>query len=54
MAALSESARDAGPPGHDHTYGWGLMDPARLLGPQVKAQSAEDGVTIFIPGARIL
>ena len=54
LAALSESARDAGPPGHDHTYGWGLMDPARLLGPQVKAQSAEDGVTIFIPGARIL
>jgi subtilisin family serine protease len=28
---LSRTARDAGPPGHDPGYGWGLIDPNRLL-----------------------
>lgn len=50
--ALERTCRDAGPAGHDHEYGWGLLDPHKLLAP--KAMATEAGVTIFIPGARIL
>ncbi len=28
---LRRTARDAGPAGHDPNYGWGLIDPARML-----------------------
>lgn len=44
IEALSQSCRDAGTPGKDPEYGWGLVDPHRLLPP--------GGVTIFIPGAQ--
>lgn len=52
LKALSETSRDAGPPGRDAEYGWGLLDPHRLL--NFSAQASVDGVTIFIPGARVL
>lgn len=52
--ALSQTSRDAGPPGRDDTYGWGLLDPQKLLGQKLQAQSTPEGVTIFIPGARII
>ena len=49
---LAKTSRDAGPDGHDPEYGWGLLDPQKLLAP--RALATEGGVTIFIPGARIL
>lgn len=52
LKALSETCRDAGEPGHDGLYGWGLLDPHKLITYEVTAKS--DGVTIFIPGAKIL
>lgn len=52
LKALADTCRDAGPAGHDDEYGWGLVDPHKLMSYEVKAQS--DGVTIFIPGAKIL
>jgi subtilisin family serine protease len=52
LKAISDTCRDAGVPGHDERYGWGLVDPHKLLAYEVRAQ--QDGVTIFIPGARIL
>ena len=30
-AELRRTARDAGPVGHDPNYGWGMIDPARML-----------------------
>ncbi len=50
--ALSETCRDSGEPGRDHVYGWGLVDPHKLLNYEVRSSPA--GVTLFIPGARIL
>jgi subtilisin family serine protease len=50
--ALADTCRDVGEPGRDGHYGWGLMDPNRLLNYEAKATVG--GVTIFIPGARIL
>lgn len=52
LKALSETCRDVGEIGHDGQYGWGLVDPHRLLNYEVKASQA--GVTIFILGAKIL
>lgn len=52
LKALAESCRDVGAPGKDAEYGWGLVDPHRLL--NFSAQASVDGVTIFIPGARVL
>jgi hypothetical protein len=52
LKAISETCRDAGVPGHDERYGWGLVDPHKLLTYEVRA--LQEGVTIFIPGARIL
>jgi hypothetical protein len=52
IKALAETCRDAGASGHDHIYGWGLLDPHKLLNYTV--QASRDGVTIFIPGAKIL
>jgi len=51
-AALQQTCKDAGPVGRDDVYGWGLVDPHRLLNYQI--QSGVAGVTIFIPGARII
>jgi subtilisin family serine protease len=52
LKALSETCRDAGPHGRDPEYGWGLLDPHKLL--TYTATASIEGVTIFIPGARIL
>lgn len=52
LQALSESSRDVGSPGKDPEYGWGLVDPHKLL--NYSATASVDGVTIFIPGAKIL
>lgn len=51
---LSQTCRDAGLPGRDDEYGWGLLDPQRMIGHSIKAQQHTDGITIFIPGARVL
>lgn len=50
--ALSNTCKDAGAAGRDDVYGWGLLDPHRLLTYDIKATAS--GVTIFIPGAKIL
>ena len=52
LKALSNTCRDAGDSGRDHVYGWGLLDPHQLLNYSVA--QAIGGVTIFIPGAKIL
>jgi subtilisin family serine protease len=54
MDALIQTCRDMGLPGHDSDYGWGLLDPVKLIGHKVSAKQTADGVTIFIPGAKIL
>ncbi len=51
-SALSYSCRDVGEQGKDDIYGWGLLDPHKLLNYEVR--SSKDGVTIWIPGAKIL
>jgi subtilisin family serine protease len=51
LKALQDTCRDVGDPGRDHTYGWGLMDPHKLLN---YSPSSLGGVTIFIPGAKVL
>jgi subtilisin len=50
--ALSKTCKDAGAEGHDDVYGWGLLDPHRLLTYDIKATAT--GITIFIPGGKIL
>ena len=50
--ALSKTCKDAGAVGHDDVYGWGLLDPHRLLTYDIKATPS--GITIFIPGGKIL
>jgi subtilisin len=50
--ALAETCRDVNEPGRCDEYGWGLVDPSRLLQHEVRA--TQTGVTIFIPGAKIL
>jgi subtilisin family serine protease len=52
LKALSDTCRDTGEPGRDPIYGWGLVDPHKLLNYEVRAAVA--GVTLFIPGAKIL
>lgn len=47
---LADTCRDVGDKGKDTHYGWGLLDPHKMLAFDVKPA----GVTIFIPGARIL
>jgi len=51
VKALQDTSRDVGPPGPDDAHGWGLVDPHKLMDFQVKPQ---DGVTIWIPGAKVL
>lgn len=50
--ALAETCRDAGAPGKCDEYGWGLMDPHKLLNYTI--QSDAGGVTIYIPGGRVV
>jgi len=52
LKALADTCRDAGQTGRDSVYGWGLVDPHKLLNYEVR--SAVGGVTLFIPGAKIL
>jgi hypothetical protein len=52
IEALSKTCKDAGADGHDDVYGWGLVDPHKLMHYEIKATPA--GVTIYIPGAKIL
>jgi subtilisin len=49
MKALSQTASDAGDKGRDDLYGWGLVNPSALL-----TYAPMSGVTIFIPGARVV
>jgi len=49
MKALSQTAKDAGDKGKDDLYGWGLVNPGALL-----SYAPPSGVTIFIPGARVV
>lgn len=49
IEALSKSCRDVGDPGKDSDYGWGLVDPHKLL-----PYSVPGGVTIYIPGAKVV
>lgn len=50
MKALADTCRDVGEAGKDPHYGWGLLDPHKMLTFDVRPS----GVTIFIPGAKIL
>jgi subtilisin family serine protease len=50
LAALQDTCRDAGATGRDPIYGWGLLDPHRLLNYSLGAS----GITIFIPGGKVL
>jgi len=50
VKALAETCRDVGETGKDPQFGWGLLDPHKMLTFDVRPS----GVTIFIPGAKIL
>lgn len=50
--ALAETSRDAGVSGRDDVYGWGLLDPHKLVNYEIK--STPNGITIFIPGGKII
>lgn len=50
LRALSETCRDVGETGRDTQYGWGLLDPHKMLAFDVRPA----GITIYIPGAKIL
>lgn len=50
LSALADTCRDVGEQGKDPQYGWGLLDPHKMLTFDIKPS----GVTIFIPGAKIL
>jgi subtilisin family serine protease len=52
MKALATTCKDVGEQGRDNVYGWGLVDPHKLLNYTMQANIG--GVTIFIPGAKIL
>ena len=52
VKALGQTCRDVGEKGKDPEYGWGLMDPHKLL--NYTATVSVEGLTIFIPGAKIL
>lgn len=49
LAALTETAKDVNEPGRCDRYGWGLVDPHKIIG-----QTTPQGLTIYIPGARVL
>jgi serine protease len=37
---LEQTARDLGPPGHDSSYGWGLVNAAAATAPLAAVQGA--------------
>jgi subtilisin family serine protease len=60
LARLKETAVDAGAPGHDPQYGYGLIDPERLIAAPIAPQPTEirigpvringvEGSLIFVP-----
>lgn len=51
LAALAETARDVNEPGRCDQYGWGLVDPTKLLGGLAKKP---EGITVWIPGGKVL
>jgi subtilisin family serine protease len=51
IAALSETARDINEPGRCDEYGWGLVDPHKMLGGLAKRP---EGITVWIPGGKVL
>ena len=52
MTALERTSKDVGEDGHDPQYGWGLINPQELF--TVQSQENKDGITIYIPGGKIL
>jgi len=52
MKALATTCKDVGEQGRDNVYGWGLVDPHKLMNFTMQANIG--GVTIFIPGAKVL
>jgi subtilisin family serine protease len=59
IAHIKATSKDAGPPGHDPAYGWGLVNPKKLLeeepatsppAPTPPANPPTAGVWVFIPG----
>lgn len=52
VKALGQTSRDVGAVGKDDVYGWGLLDPAKLL--TYTPQSVPGGVTIYIPGGKVV
>lgn len=52
VRALGQTSRDVGAVGKDDVYGWGLLDPHKLLA--YTPQSVPGGVTIFIPGGKVV
>jgi subtilisin family serine protease len=52
MEALAKTCTDAGDAGRDPLYGWGLIDPHKLV--NYSPSDSRDGVTLWIPGARVL
>jgi subtilisin len=51
VEALAATAKDPNAPGRCDQYGWGLVDPLRLVG---GLSNQRTGVTVFIPGAQVL
>jgi len=59
---LARTATDAGPKGHDPQYGFGLVNPAKMLAPLADAPPAGEpkppapqagGVWVFVPGGKV-
>ncbi len=44
---LKDSSKDAGTPGRDHGFGWGLIDPETILAGQDEDDAANGGFEIF-------
>lgn len=53
VRALGQTSRDVGAVGKDDVYGWGLLDPAKLLA-YTPLNAVPGGVTIYIPGGKVV
>ena len=56
---LKETAKEAGAPGRDSAYGFGLIDPDKMLDaadtrPGSEPPAEVDGITVFIPRGRVV
>lgn len=54
LEVLRHSSKDLGAPGIDSETGWGVVVPGNLMPDQVKPPPATGGITIFIPGGRLV